>query len=98
MNFTNPFTSSKRVRDVSPDTRPPTVFEQVGGWSDAAPTHLLPEDAPSERQQRSAAATALSALYRERAAEAQAKMDAKLAGVQRGHDYNRGLNFRDGGS
>ncbi len=97
MNFTSPF-STRRVRDIAPDTRPPTVFEQVGGWSDAAPTHLLPEDAPSEREQRSSGATALSALYRDRATEAQAKMDAKLAGVQRGHDFSKGLYFREDAS
>lgn len=94
-NFTNPF-RSKRITDVSPPVRQPSVFETVGGWSDATSPSTLPEDLPSEREQRSAGATALATLYRERRAEQRAAIDEALTGVARGHDFSLGLRFREG--
>jgi hypothetical protein len=74
----NPFRTN-RVRDIAPDTVEPSVFEIAGGWADASPINRLPEDAPSEREQRAAGAQAMWSLYQRRAE--QQRTDAEARGA-----------------
>jgi hypothetical protein len=92
--FTAPF-QSRRVQDVSPEVRDPTPFEVIGGWGTAVNPNALPEDLPSEREQRSAGATALAALYRQRVEDQRAAMEWQLGTAPRGYDYSRGLRYRE---
>jgi hypothetical protein len=94
MKLTAPL-KSRRVQDISPEVRNPTPFEVVGGWGEATSPNTLPEDMPSEREQRSAGATALAAHYEQRRAEQREATDRALSGVQRGHDFTRGLRYRE---
>jgi hypothetical protein len=70
----NPF-QSHRVRDIAPDTVEPSAFEIAGGWTDASPSNRLPEDAPSEAQQRAAGAQAMWSLYQHRAEQQRAALE-----------------------
>jgi hypothetical protein len=79
--------TSKRVRDVPPPAEP-SGFAKWGGWSDAsdaAARRLDPDE--SARAQRVSGIEALAQLHAQESERKRADMDARLAGVRRGHRY-----------
>lgn len=81
--------ASNRIRPVAPDARPPTPFEQVGGWADPS-AGLHAEELPSEGDQRRAGRDALAELQRQQA-DRPGRAAAQVPEHARGRDYSRGL-------
>jgi hypothetical protein len=88
--------TSKRIRPINRPAgeRPAAPF---GGWG--PPSHdgvpiLDPEQ--DARAQRTSGAEALAQHERERAAEKQAVMDARLGAAPRGYDFSHGIFARFG--
>jgi hypothetical protein len=82
---------SRRVQGIDHTQDEPTPFQVVGGWGTADDARSLPMDpSDSERAQRRAGAVALAALESERIERLRVAGDARLAGVRRGRDYDKG--------
>src|SRR4051812_47889169 len=86
--------TSRRVTEIEqPKQRP--FGAPLGGWF--VPTEDLPDDPiMAERSARANGAALIAQLQRERVGERRAAMDSRLGAAPRGHDFSRGLHFREG--